>query len=555
VSTRSAIPGRTTPTSGPRGRRTALTLLVAAGLAILPGRPALSTPGDLDPSFGMGGVAAPGLPYRPSDLALQSDGKVLAAGIVPGPADVNALFVARFTTTGSLDPSFDGDGVARFDQLTPGGRSLVGPMANGLAVQPDGKILVAGLAFDAFDVAAPERGLVLRLNPNGSLDSGFGTDGVVDPPGVAFRKVRLQADGKIVLVGQTRELRAPDFLVARLNADGSFDTTLGGDGIVTTNVFGIDFGTDVAVQADGKIVVVGAIDNDGSRGDWGVLRYNPDGTLDPTFGGDGIVQTDFGGSQTGSDVAWAVALQGDGHLVAAGQGRLEGGGPSCSLARYNPDGTLDPTFDGDGKLMFGTCASARGLGLQQNGKIVVAGDSALVRRNPDGTPDAGFGTSGAVTTPVSGLAALTIEASGRILVAGQNSTGLALAAYQGDPPPPPPTPRYVFTGFFQPIDNDGVNVAKAGRTIPVIYRVTLSDGTPLSDPAHFVRLTSQAGATCAGAPADQVETYAGSSGLQYLGDGTWQFNWKTPKSYGGQCRTMTLSLADGSVHTAQFSFR
>lgn len=100
-----------------------------------------------------------------------------------------------------------------------------------------------------------------------------------------------------------------------------------------------------------------------------------------------------------------------------------------------------------------------------------------------------------------------------------------------------------------------MNVAKAGRTVPVTYRVTLPDGTPVADPAHFVQLTSQAGTPCGGAPADQVETSAGRSGLQYLGDGTWQFNWKTPKSYAGQCRTMILTLADGSVHTARFSFR
>jgi hypothetical protein len=115
---------------------------------------------------------------------------------------------------------------------------------------------------------------------------------------------------------------------------------------------------------------------------------------------------------------------------------------------------------------------------------------------------------------------------------------------------------YGFQGFFAPIDNDMVNAAKAGQAIPVKWRLLDHTGKPVSDPASFVSLTSKAGSgTCAGLPSDAIETYAGMSGLRYLGDGYWQFNWKTPKSYAGQCRTMTLTLLDGSTHSASFSFR
>jgi hypothetical protein len=115
---------------------------------------------------------------------------------------------------------------------------------------------------------------------------------------------------------------------------------------------------------------------------------------------------------------------------------------------------------------------------------------------------------------------------------------------------------YGFTGFAAPIDNGFTNTAKAGQAIPVKYRLTTPAGAPVSDPASFVGLTSQSGGgSCAGLPADAIETYTGSSGLQYLGDGNWQFNWKTPKNYAGQCRTMTLTLNDDSTHTAAFSFK
>lgn len=112
-----------------------------------------------------------------------------------------------------------------------------------------------------------------------------------------------------------------------------------------------------------------------------------------------------------------------------------------------------------------------------------------------------------------------------------------------------------FAGFFSPIDNDAVNSAKAGQTIPVKWQLTAADGTPVSDPGSFISLSSQpTTGACGGDPGQAIEDYAGNSGLRYLGDGSWQFNWKTPKSYAGQCRTLTLTLSDGTTHTASFDF-
>jgi hypothetical protein len=114
--------------------------------------------------------------------------------------------------------------------------------------------------------------------------------------------------------------------------------------------------------------------------------------------------------------------------------------------------------------------------------------------------------------------------------------------------------QYELSGFFAPIDMTQLNMAQAGKTVPVKWHMTDPEGNPVSDPAHFAGVSST-GDTCDSGPTDAIEDYAGSSGLQYLGDGNWQFNWKTPKDYAGQCRTLTLKLSDNSTLTADSSGR
>jgi N-acetylneuraminic acid mutarotase len=117
-------------------------------------------------------------------------------------------------------------------------------------------------------------------------------------------------------------------------------------------------------------------------------------------------------------------------------------------------------------------------------------------------------------------------------------------------------PGFVFSGFEQPIDNSAINIARAGQTVPVKWRLLDSDGNPVSDPASFTGLTtSPTSAGCSSGPSDVIEQYSGGSGLQYLGDGKWQYNWKTPKSYAAQCRTMSVKFSDGSSHEAMFQFK
>ncbi len=204
--------------------------------------------------------------------------------------------------------------------------------------------------------------------------------------------VAVQADRKIVVVGGT----GSDFALARYNADGSLDSSFDGDGKLTTDLGGGgDGGADVAVQADGKIVVVG-----GSTGGFALARYNADGSLDPSFDGDGKRTTEFGGS---GGTANGVALQPDGKIVAAGHG-----GAGFALARYNTDGSLDSSFDGDGKQtteFAGGAAAA--VALQGDGKIVAVGravgdgmDFALSRYNADGSLDSSFDGDGKQITAI-----------------------------------------------------------------------------------------------------------------------------------------------------------
>jgi uncharacterized delta-60 repeat protein len=180
---------------------------------------------------------------------------------------------------------------------------------------------------------------------------------------VAFG-VAIQADGKIVAAGGAGS--AYRFALARYNPNGTLNPTFSGDGKVVTN-----FSTQyerafaVAIQADGKIVAAGE-GSGGLGGRFALVRYNPDGTLDLTFSGDGKLLTNF---TTGFDQAFAVAIQPDGKIVAANFRRF-------ALTRYNPDGTLDPTFGGDGKVTTNFTAGddyANGVAIQADGRMVAAG--------------------------------------------------------------------------------------------------------------------------------------------------------------------------------------
>jgi uncharacterized delta-60 repeat protein len=193
--------------------------------------------------------------------------------------------------------------------------------------------------------------------------------------------VAVQDDAKIVAAGLARLSGSrAKFAVARYDTDGTLDTTFGGDGKVTTGfTSAADSAQKMVIQGDGKLVAAGIAGSFGSNPKFALARYNTDGTLDTAFGGDGKVTTDF---TSRFDGALGAGLQADGKIIAAGESGLGGAGsnPKFALARYNTDGTLDTAFGGDGKVTTDFTSRedfSRGVGIQGDGNIVVAGGSGL----------------------------------------------------------------------------------------------------------------------------------------------------------------------------------
>ncbi|MFD8631523.1 hypothetical protein [Streptomyces sp. NPDC059656] len=308
---------------------------------------------------------------------------------------------------------------------------------NGVAVQPDGKIVAVGLTDTGGADGGVDNFAVARYDANGTPDNTFGTGGRLTTDfGGAAQAVAVQPDGKIVVVGPGDD----DFAVARYNADGSPDTTFDNDGRATTQFGGVDQARAVALRPDGKIVVAG-LSNAGGTYDFAVARYNSNGSPDIDFDADGRVTTDFEG---GLDQVFGLALRPDGRIVAAGSANGFGA-DDFALVQYDGDGTLDSGFGTGGRVTtdFGGLDQARGMALQPDGKIVTAGLGgsgstsafALARHNADGSPDAGFGTDGRLTTAfgaTGGAAAVAVQSDGKIVAAGQGGSGFALARFNGD---------------------------------------------------------------------------------------------------------------------------
>jgi uncharacterized delta-60 repeat protein len=215
--------------------------------------------------------------------------------------------------------------------------------------------------------------------------------------------VAVQSDGKIVAVGSAN--LPQDFALARYNPEGSLDPTFDDDGLVTTGIRDdIDYGEAVAIQSDGKIIVAGSAYG-ANYCDFALVRYNPDGSLDETFDGDGIVTTDFNQSL---DLGFAVLIQPDNKIVVAGTTHSINTSYEFAVARYNPEGSLDTTFSSDGKVTTGftyTSEIGHGVTLQPDGKLVVVGETSsgdndfiLARFNSNGTLDTSFDTDGKIVT-------------------------------------------------------------------------------------------------------------------------------------------------------------
>ena len=406
--------------------------LVAFAMALVPTFTYAQTrSGTLDTSFGTGGKVTTDIAHSP-DAAIaivrQADEKFVVAGnsYINGHLD---FALARYNSNGSLDITFGTSGKVTTDLGSPYEE------ATAVAVQPDGKIVVAGGAvFGLFNDF-----VLVRYNTNGTLDTTFGTSGkvITNLAGVSAQAyaVSVQRDGKIVVGGQVNVDGGYDFALVRYNSNGTPDATFGTRGQVFTEFgtakqgFSFAQASALAIQTDGKIVLAGQAYL-GQDYDFALARYNVNGTLDTTFGSGGKITTDFAAPNAGAN---SVAIQPDGMIIAGGFAKNR-----LALVRYTARGGLDPNFGIGGKVStaVGTNDAVVSLAIKFDSKIVAVGQTfsstdstyhyALVQYNSLGALDTTFGTGGKVT-PVFGsarerAASVIVQLDGKTVVAGGQAT-------------------------------------------------------------------------------------------------------------------------------------
>ncbi|HTG46195.1 MAG TPA: hypothetical protein VK646_00890 [Actinomycetota bacterium] len=423
-----------------KARWVALVLGIAMSVPV----PAAAAPrqvGVIDPTFGRGGevtvgfVDARGTPLVPqvAGVAVQPDGKIVVAGSAG-----TRFRVVRFDPDGTLDPTFGTGGIAAI-WFSSGTTAYGAPHAEAMLLQPDGKIVVVGGARDDSVFA------VARFDADGSPDTTFGGTGKVatavsDVESAAAYAVALQPDGKLIVAG-TAFIDDQVSALVRYDTDGTLDPTFGTGGIVTDA--SSPQADAVVVQPDGKIVSGGTIEqskpNGGARFRFSLARFSTGGSIDPSFGTDGWVRTGFGPRPYDPNYQFlnALAVQPDGRVIAAGTAH----GPYdavIAMARYRNDGSLDPTFGDGGKVQTADPnwnLEADAIALAPDGGIAVAGTATwgtpayrttwvTARYTADGLPDLSFSGDGRVLTPLDGrvkqmgAAGVAVQPDGDVVVAG-----------------------------------------------------------------------------------------------------------------------------------------
>jgi large repetitive protein len=492
--------------------------------ATLTSYPGILAPGDLDTSFDTDGIVT--LDFNGGadvgrSVVVQADGKIVVAGYAFNGSN-NDFAVTRYNSDGTLDTSFGGTGKI----LTPVGSG--NDLGYSIAIQPDGKLVVAGYAFNGSnnDFA------VTRYNSDGTLDTSFGSTGKLTTPIGSGNdlgySVAIQADGKIVVAGKATGSN-DDFALTRYNSNGTIDTSFGNAGKIITSIGSSgDEGQSVVIQPDGKVVVAGYASN-GTNNDFALTRYNSNGTLDASFGDTGKVTTPIGANDEG----YSVVIQPDGKLVVAGYA-FNGSNNDFAVTRYNSDGTLDTSFGGTGKVTT-PVGSANDLGfsivIQPDGKLVVAGyasngtnnDFALTRYNSDGTLDTSFGGTGKVITPINGDDEgydVVLQPDGKIVLVGRANGDLAIVRYQGDSPAAP-----VVTGIADDTATVGdgitsdssltVSGTAVGNSTVEVFRNGISIGTTTANATGNWSITNTL-------PADGA--YAFTAKATVSGSGTSPFS-------------------------------
>jgi len=407
------------------------------------------TAGTPDPDFGQGGevvITDSSKTYYGGYTVLLPDGKMIVAGNEYGAnGQPGVIVLTRLLAAGTLDLSYGVNG-----QVRPTINNGFDGGINSIALTANDQIILAGNIVTDTSSAA----FVTRLDANGELDISFGQDGIVvfdigDDEDDLF-SILIKADGNILLGGLTYDSGNSgfyDFLLVQLLPDGSSDPDFGTGGVATADFAnGLEGIIALALQADGKIVAAGA--NAVSSYNMEIVRFQPNGSIDQSFGNNGVF---IFGPGTRDEVAYDVAVQDDQKIVFCGTSFQNGSTTGeITLFRINPDGSFDATFGMDGKVFtdLGLLEFARALVLQPDGKILVGAEGTLLsanfeegqfwvlRYNTDGSLDTTFGDNGKVQSPLYGQFASTtgllLQPDGKIIHTGTANNQLVLWRYLND---------------------------------------------------------------------------------------------------------------------------
>ncbi len=425
--------------------RFAVLTTLTIGLLLLLAIPALAAGPGLDPTFnGTGIVINPAFEHAAAMVIQPADGKIVVAGSIC--QEKCSFALARYNSDGSPDTSFGISGVVTTSILG----SLSN---QALALQPDGRLVAAGYTIGPSSTGSSVDFAVVRYLTTGSLDETFGTGGIVttsvstwDMGGRTYDSydqawsVIVQPDGKIVVGGSssTRPGSPLSFnpTLVRYTITGTLDTAFNNTGIVTAPINSVNPRHVAARQADGKLIIGGTGDNSQT---FALARFHSNGSVDNTFGQNGIITTVVSGP---SSLGYSVAVQPDNKVLIAGAIRDTIPDASCALLRYGEDGKLDTSFNGTGivtAFLSAYCVSTA-LAVQNDEKILLAGldgqpaDFTLIRYTPQGQLDTAFYRTGIITTPVfdgdDGAYAVALQADGKIVAAGYGpDQGMVLVRY------------------------------------------------------------------------------------------------------------------------------
>lgn len=363
--------------------------------------------GTLDYSFGTNGIVLTDFnnseEYGETLLTLP-DGKILVAGKRYN----NGIAVVRYNDDGSIDNTFGVNG--KVFTSAAFGNTFGGMHGCALSLQEDGKILIGG---SSTAITNEQNFALVRYSSNGILDNTFGSGGIatisIGDFSESIYSITIQTDQKIIVAGRSSIMDYYDysFALARFNADGSLDNSFGNSGIVISNIGPFAEAYSVELQNDDKILVSGtAVEPTSYKYCFALVRYNSNGTLDPTFGNAGVVKTSIDDGAYGQ----SIHVQADNKILITGFYRTQDL-YSFGATRYNVNGTLDLTFGTNGIVMYSFNPNlnfmAGSSAIQQNGKIIVAGyieegsnyNMLVARFNSNGSLDVNFGTSGFTTIP------------------------------------------------------------------------------------------------------------------------------------------------------------